>query len=215
MTESTAQIRRYIGRGEAVLVLGEHEGTTWASNRYWLCPAAHIQPFLDKHGIDSTGAYEVNGSTVKPFQGPPWNPSELLDLAKYTVPLGNAWIGEDGPGWGIGRSQVYIRDGDGNMAEVVTTPDGDHLAIRADWLDWLEGAPAPGGREDGMPGEITLAATEKARTSERHPGPVALILRDIAPEDGEDDHARIIAVIMPLADRVPDASATEDQDAAA
>jgi hypothetical protein len=166
----------------------EHEGTMWASNRFWLCPAAHIQPYLDQHGIDGPGAYEVSGKVIKPCQAPPWDPSRLLDPTEYTVPLKNTWIG---------TSQAYIMDNDGNLAEVLTTPDEDHVAVRADWIEWLEEALPPPGQEDGEIAEVAIFATEKAAASPWNPGPVALFLRSLA-DHGEDDNARIIAVVMSL-----------------
>jgi len=216
MTATTpALFRRYIGPGEQMLVLAEHKGVMWASNRRWICPAAYLKPFLDKHGIKGPGVWEISGRAVsqRPDRAP--DVSGFLDLAAYTVPLENAEIGEDSPGWGIGRSRVYIEDDTGNMGEVFTTPEGNHVAIRADWLDWLERAPAPE-RQWGEPVmEVTLAATEASRNRGRHGGPVALILRPIAPEDGEDDRARILAIIMPFGHYTPEASEIEDDGAAA
>jgi hypothetical protein len=53
-------------RDPASLALGEHDGIVWASNRYWLTPAARVAPLLEQFNLsaEQAGSFEVN-STVR------------------------------------------------------------------------------------------------------------------------------------------------------
>ena len=59
--KDVSQIKRHVAPGE-MLILAEHDGTMWASNRYWLAPAAWLAQFLDWHDI--TGP--ASGSSAGP-----------------------------------------------------------------------------------------------------------------------------------------------------
>jgi hypothetical protein len=187
MTTTTAkQIKKLIAGtpGGDMLILADIDGTMWASNRIWLTRAERVQPFLDEHGIDDPGVYHVNGSTVSQEDGPGTAAvpaiSGLLDLAQYTRPLDAISIGD--------HDEIYVPAPDG-YAQLFreTQPSERIVALRADWLAWLENfAGAP-----GVIYSMRLAATDRAH------GPVAVIADPLAPEPGEDAAPQLAAVVMP------------------
>jgi len=147
-TPTAAQIKRYIGGNGSMLVLAEHEGAMWATNRFWAVRAAHLEPFLRKHSIDGPGVYDVASTTVSRREEPadPRIFSRILDLASYTVPLEHVTI-ED-------YDEVYAQGRDGLLLLLQRSSEAETsvTAVPVDQLNWLEGAPvqAPGSQMCNM-----------------------------------------------------------------
>jgi hypothetical protein len=195
-TTTAKQIRRYIGHTD-MLVLAEVNGTMWASNRIWLTRAEHVQPILDKHGLESPGGWQLGDGDVSLFSAEPPNVAKFLDLADYTVPLKNATIGDYEKVYTlstVGYCEVFVNSDSGT---------GRYAAVRADWLDWLQEAPFP--RADECLYEMRLATTE------RPGGPVAIIAEPLTLDaDGDTASPAIVAVVMPV--RRPEDAPGEDGD---
>ena len=179
---TAAQIKRYIGGNGSMLVLAEHEGAMWATNRFWAVRAAHLEPFLRKHSIDGPGVYDVASTTVSRREEPadPRIFSRILDLASYTVPLEHVTI-ED-------YDEVYAQGRDGLLLLLQRSSEAETsvTAVPVDQLNWLEGAPvqAPGSQMCNM----ELFATERPR------GPVAIIAEPLE----QDGTCELAAVLMPM-----------------
>jgi hypothetical protein len=181
---SLAQLKRHVGR-EARLVLAEIDGTLWASNRYWLVRAAWIQPFLDKYGITGPGVYDYDGHAAMPADLATDRAfaalAALAGITAYTTDLEPVSIGK--------FSRVYAHDGE-HYLELLEDPgevDPEPVAVRADWLYWLEDAPAD--LDDGHLYEMRLAATERHR-------PIAIIAQPLTEDEGFIPH--LVAVVMPV-----------------
>jgi hypothetical protein len=142
---TATEIKRHVGGNYSNLYLAEHDGDTWATNRYWLTRSKAVAPLLEKFNVplDATGTYEVNGSVRKQNDNPP-KVRDFLQLSTYDQPLARVKI--------AGR-HAYVPDGAGNYLALFTTPDGTHKAVRADWLEWLTeaGTPVHYGERHGEP----------------------------------------------------------------
>jgi hypothetical protein len=176
------QIKRYIGGNGSMLVLAEHEGALWASNRHWAVRAAHLEPFLGEHGIDGPGVYDIGGRIASRRTEPADPPrvfSDILDLASYTVPLKHVTIGD--------YDEVYTQDRQGLLLLLQRPGEAETgvVALPVDQLEWLEGAPVQ--TPVSQVCNVELFATERPR------GPVAIVaepFEDLGPPE-------LAAVLMP------------------
>jgi hypothetical protein len=182
---SAAQIKRHIGD---TLALAEAGGSLWAGNRYWLTRAEYIAPFLAEHSIEGPGVWQIVGREVWHDAASPPNVAPLLNLANYTVPLKDATIGD----WG----EIYTLSGHGQYSKLLTTSTGRKvMAVRADWLEWLECAP---------PGNRKHIYSMRLATTKQRIGPIAVIAHPLDPEPEDNVSPEIVAVLMPVRTHRPD-----------
>jgi hypothetical protein len=186
MTSTTAaQIKRHIGDTLAVAEVG---GEMWASNRIWLARAEHVAPFTSKYGIEGEGVWDILGGEPckredAKMPGLRTLLGKFLHLADYTVQLQDATLGD----WG----DIYTNGGDGRYYKLLTTSTRRKtLAVRADWLDWLEDAPAPC--------DPTAVYEMRLATTRRKAAIIAIIASPVAPEPGDGTSPQIAAVVMPI-----------------
>jgi hypothetical protein len=186
-TTTAAQIKRHIGDTLAVAEVG---GEMWASNRIWLTRAEHIAPFTSKYGIEGEGAWDILGGEPYKRDGDGADLpglrkllGKLLNLADYTSQLQAATLGD----W----DDIYTNADDGKYYKLFTTSGRRKaLAVRADWLNWLEDAPAPCDPK-------AVYETRLATTRRKH-APVAIIASPVAPQPDDGTAPQIAAVVMPL-----------------
>jgi hypothetical protein len=160
----------------------------WATNRVWLTRAEYLEPFLREHAaIDGPGLYIIDADDVYGSNSEVPDLAKFLNLANYTVPLNGATIGD--------LDDIRTVSSDGHACQVLVGSDGSRvIAVRLDWLDWLEEAPVP--QPDDCLCEIRLLTKEQAMA------PVAIVVTPLAPELG--GKPEIAAVVMPvLTDREP------------
>jgi hypothetical protein len=120
-------------REPAQLALAEIGGTLWASNRYWVTPAARVTALLTEYNLPADpGLFVVNGTVrVHPdgvnVEAMTAKTAAILDLAKYTVPAAPVLLG------GHAAHVPFGKD----WRAVYLTASGDHLGLPADDLAWL------------------------------------------------------------------------------
>ena len=168
-----------------MLALAEHDGALWASNRFWACRAAYLEPFLREHGIDGPGVYDINGRTVTRRKEEDINPevfTRSLDLDRYTIPLSNVTIGD--------HDAIYTQGGEGSLLLLLQRQGEDEpgiVALPAEQVEWLEAAPVQA--PDLQVCNMELFATE------RQNGPVAIIAEGFPDDDAVRELA---AILMPM-----------------
>jgi len=124
----------------------------WLSNRYWAAPAGRFQRFFDyyapkgQRGPVAPGVWRPDGKTLQPFtddaaanatalQQAADTLAGLLAVDAYTRPLTPVLVAD---------RPAHVRNGDVWLA-LCTDPDGEPVAVRADWLEVLSGAGDPHG----------------------------------------------------------------------
>jgi hypothetical protein len=118
-------------RDPASLVLGEHDGILWASNRYWITPAARVAPLLEQYNLsaDQPGSFEVN-TTVRKVDDRGFQPGRLLGKPEeYPDPASPVLIGGH-------RAHVRLSDRHPWLA-AYQSEDGAAFGLPADDLAWL------------------------------------------------------------------------------
>lgn len=118
----------------ARLFIAEHEGELYATNSYWLAPAAKVAPLLDHFNLasDAAGSFEVNGQVRTLDQEPP-NLSSIMPahLGRELPVVERARVGDEGSAY------AYQRANTGNYLALVRGDGGGLVAFNADFLHWL------------------------------------------------------------------------------
>lgn len=134
MTATATEIKRHVMTGtksarDVVLCLADLDGTSWATNRYWATRSSKLTALLDKFNVDASsyGTYEVNGSIHKRSDDAPRIGLVVGKASDYTDELTRLRTA---------AGDAYARSGSDYLA-LFTTPAGDVVAVRADWLEWL------------------------------------------------------------------------------
>jgi len=174
----------------------------WLSNRYWAAPARWFQRFFDYYtprgsgGPVLPGVWRPDGKTLQPFTDDAAAATTALQRAAevlvgllaadaYTRPLTPVLV--------AGRP-AHVRGGQAWLA-VRTDPDGEPVAVRADWLEvslHLCGAGDPHGNLPS-PSGYTWApqAPDRPPTLRQQPGgprkPVGVFLDRVRVHDGHDE----------------------------
>lgn len=177
---SFPEIKKHVGgtaKYPAMLIVFEHEGSMWATNRYWVTRASRVAPLLEKYNLDPAvpGAYEVNGSVHRDDAGAYVNAAGLaknLDPALYTVPLVPVLV--------AGR-QAYNRSDGGVYRAVYQTADSMFLALEADGLEWLAATWSIESPEDCYHGTVRYLTTEPHEDKNRAVAIVADLIRRLSP----------------------------------
>jgi len=104
----------------------------WASNRYWLTPAARIAPLLEQYNLDAAqqGRFEVNSAIRQTDTTGPDFASQLDGvLAEYPEPAAAVQLGS---------RDAYVRTADGKHdLAVYQTAAGTLMGLDPDDLHWL------------------------------------------------------------------------------
>lgn len=121
-----------LARDPAKLELAGYDGIMWASNRYWLTPAARVAPLLKQYNLDAgkPGRFEVN-STIRQYDdgGPDFVRQMDGALTEFTEPAAAVQLG--------GRD-AYVRTADGRHdLAVYQTAAGTLMGLPPDDLAWL------------------------------------------------------------------------------
>lgn len=141
MASTHAEVKRLVigGRkvraGEAArLFIAEHDGELYATNSYWLAPAAKVAPLLDHFNLasDTVGSFEVNGQ-VRTLDLEPPNLSSIMParLGMDLPEVRPATIGDEG------SAHAYQRNPAGGYLALMRAVDGSAVAFNADFLHWL------------------------------------------------------------------------------
>jgi hypothetical protein len=145
MSMSTKDIKRRITGGRtasqlerdpAQLALCETGGVKWASNRYWVTPAARVTALLAEYNLPADpGLFVVNGTVrVHPdgvnVEKMTERTADLLDLAGYPLAASPVLLG--------GR-EAHVPAGTRPACwlAVYQTTAGDYLGLPADDVAWL------------------------------------------------------------------------------
>jgi hypothetical protein len=139
-TQNTSTIKRHVVSGRtaaglarqpAELRLAAHEGVMWASNRYWLTPAARVELLLSQYNLDPSepGLFEVN-SAVRKVSGESFDVgSQFGQAGEYAEPAAPVQLG--------GRDAL-VRTADGkHLLAVYQTAAGALMGLDPDDLAWL------------------------------------------------------------------------------
>ena len=130
------EIKRAIGGSGSRLVIAEHDGRYWASNRYWLTDAERVRPLLEHAGFrtDAPAVYDVNGKitaadTPPPLVGPLMPTDESEQLALYRISGQLLSRPEDG-------RPAFVEMGNATCFVLVTV---DHSAVyvNSDYLRFI------------------------------------------------------------------------------
>ncbi len=120
-----------LSRDPATLALGEHDGIMWATNRYWLTPAARVAPLLKQFNLtaEQAGSYEVN-STVRKTSDEGFKPGRLIgkleEYPEQAVPVR------------LGLYDAHVRLSDkAPWLAVYRAEGGAVFGLPADDLAWL------------------------------------------------------------------------------
>jgi hypothetical protein len=145
MTLTPNQIKKHVTRryyslkdNPAPLLVNEHDGEMWATNKYFLTRAERVAPLLEQYNLSvaEPGSYEVNG-TVKRADGASYGcPAQPANVGAFIKDLGSfmpaiavriaglqAYVLPDGPRLGLHAAFLLA--------------DGTHAGLHADELEWL------------------------------------------------------------------------------
>lgn len=123
-------------RDPAQLALAETGGVKWASNRYWVTPAARVTELLAEYNLTADpGLFVVNG-TVRAHpedvnvEAMTARTAGLMDQSKYPLAATPVLLG--------GR-EAHVPAGTkpASWLAVYQTTAGDHLGLSADDVAWL------------------------------------------------------------------------------
>lgn len=119
-------------KADPELVLGEHDGIMWASNRYWLTPAARVAPLLEEYNLSAGQPCRLDvNSVVRKRSDEGLKPGRLLGKPEdYPAELAPVRLG-DGH-----RAHVRMTDKHPWLA-VYQDEDRTVIGLPADDLDWL------------------------------------------------------------------------------
>jgi hypothetical protein len=124
---TSSKLRGIIKKQGGHLVIAEVDGALWASDTYWAAPVEYVRPLLSDFNLEpKVGRYEVGTKVEYVYDGTS-NLSSIIgahDAATKHVlqPVM------------VGNHQSYARVGDGLLVAVFTTPEGDRVGVRDDFL---------------------------------------------------------------------------------
>lgn len=121
-----------LSRNPATLGLAEHDGVLWATNRYWITPAARVAPLLEAFNLDAgkPGAFKVNSTVRRHADSAPGIGRLIGSLGDYPEPAAPVRLG----GW---AAYVQPSARDKFMLAVYQTADGTLLGLPDSDLAWL------------------------------------------------------------------------------
>jgi hypothetical protein len=172
-------IKQHITGGStqgSALCIFEHEGTMWATNKYWVTPASRVAPLLEKFNLDPgvRGAYEVNGGIHRSEAMEAVAAEKLgryLDPAHYPVALVPSLVAGE---------QVYTRARTGHYRAVYQAADGAFLGPVADDLEWLSMVYSLPTEDDCYYGTVRYMAAEPGEGA-RVVAVIADLIRRVSP----------------------------------
>jgi len=183
------------------LYVAEHDGIYWATNAYWLVPAARLAVLLEHFNLptDAAGTYEVNSKLAKLEQDQP--PLGRFLENTYDVELTRTTIDDIG--------YAYAEGGDILLA-VYDHPHGGHVFFNRDFHAWIL-ATLEESRGYGERWKADSLKVRQASRSLRSLGPVSFSAvvekrhgghyredRTWEPETWTDDHEETFAILMPV-----------------
>jgi hypothetical protein len=139
-TATANAIKRYVTSGSnattlrnqpARLDLAESGGILWATNRYWITPAARVAPLLEHYNLDAgkPGAFEVTSAVRRTGENGPDIGRLLGKPGDYRVPVAPVRLG------GL---EAHVRLSERNAwLAAYQTADGMLLGLPAGTLAWL------------------------------------------------------------------------------
>jgi hypothetical protein len=145
MSMNTKDIKRRIAGGRtapqlerepAQLALAEIGGILWASNRYWVTPAARVTALLAEYNLPVEPGLSLVNGTVRPHpagvnvEAMTEKTADLMDQSKYPLAATPVLLG--------GRAaHVPAGTKPASWLAVYQTTAGDHLGLPADDVAWL------------------------------------------------------------------------------
>ena len=183
-TKIVNEIKRYItgsrsgadlARQPAALELAAHDGIMWATNRYWLTPAARVAPLLGQYNLNAgtPGRFEVNSTVRKHDDNAPDLSRQLSTPEKYPEPIAPVKLG--------GRDALVLTENGKFTLAVYQAASGALLGLPADDLAWLADTASYG--QGSMGAALMLGPSDRFGEvrvmSEGHGGAPVLLTADV------------------------------------